>query len=165
MGQSPLITESLWWGSTESVVWFMLTYWGLIWARLQPHGSICSGSEVRMSWNKINRLSGWRPGMMVNWWNCPCWMSWLDHFNLYRKHSKRFCSASYDKNYMTTCYAKNIFLLGLFLWIIDAVAVYFNIRNMIWSLIFRFSVVLCNVKLKCLQPNGSVYELHTVCCE
>lgn len=89
MGQSPLITESLWWwGSTESVVWFMLTYWGLIWARIQPPGSICSGSEVRMSWKKINRLPGWRPGMMVNWRNCPCWMGLLDHFNLYWKHSQ-----------------------------------------------------------------------------
>ncbi len=103
MGQSPLITESLWCGSTESVVWFMLTYWGLIWARLQPHGSICSGSEVRMSWNKINRQPRWRPGMMVNWRICPCWMSLLDHFNYISQKPKKTTKKCKTEMFMTKC--------------------------------------------------------------
>lgn len=61
-------------------VWFMLTYWDLIWARLQPPGSICSGSEVRMSWNRINR----QQDEGQRWWSTgeTVFVGWVGYITL-----------------------------------------------------------------------------------
>lgn len=61
-------------------VWFMLTYWDLIWARLQPPGSICFGSDVRMSWNRINR----QQDEGQRWWSTgeTVFVGWVGYITL-----------------------------------------------------------------------------------